>query len=676
MRIRRYDTSWNRPQGRLEKYFRNIQQDLKLFFFLLFLLCLYRVVFLGMLANFMGSDVGAGDILQANWTGLRLSLKSAGGFTLLSFVLVTLPGILNPRWSWEKLRLGIGTAASFLLAVLFEARFPYYEEFHMTYGLQVMQGVHDDRSALFMTMVQEYGLPWRLAIAIVLTGISWYVLRALLTRVGTAALPSLARSRQILTMLMLFLVTVSFAFVTRFGGGVSYATGINWENAGVTKDEFLNECILDDVQGMYRAIQSEKRMKAGAVYGVNKDKVREMAERAAQLNGNTAASGDDICPYLVRQAPGAKIAKPKHIFIILGETWAQWPMLEKYEQLHAADGIKSLAHSPQGYYTQSFMPNGDFTSIAITGMITGLSEVNVRANYQPRSFKEIYPTAMAPQFKELGYQVDFWYGGTPSWDNIKKLALAQGFDHFYGYPDYQAPKTNTWGTNDRNLFAAMEKSLGDEPPTVHLIMTTSNHPPYNVDVAAEGFDLEKAKAVVREIIPDASDPDTLALEIGHYWYMDKVVTEFVNETMAKYPDSLFVITGDHAVRTNPGPKPSLFEFQSVPFVLYGQGVTKDILPANAVGGHTGIAPTLINLIAPQGFTYHAIAPAIGETPVAFNRGYWLNNQVMGQVEGGQTEPLPGASGGDAAAGRSQLDTYLPMMRTLSWWLLEKGTTMN
>ena len=62
--------------------------------------------------------------------------------------------------------------------------------------------------------------------------------------------------------------------------------------------------------------------------------------------------------------------------------------------------------------------------------------------------------------------------------------------------------------------------------------------------------------------------------------------------------------------------------------------------------------------------------------MAFNRGYWLNNQVMGQVEGGQTEPLPGASGGDAAAGRSQVDAYLPMMRTLSWWLLEKGTTMN
>lgn len=675
MRISRYDVKSDRPKGRLETYFRNIQQDLKVFFFLLCLLCLYRIVFMGMLFNFAGADVGIHDILQANWTGLRLSLKSAGGFALLGFVLVTLPGIPNPRWGFEKLRLILGTAASFLLAVLFEARFPYYEEFHMTYGIQVMQGVHDDRSAIFMMMVQEYGLPWRLAIAIALTVISWYILKTLLLRVGTFSLPGMTRTRPILTMLMLFLATVSFAFVVRFGGGFNYATGINWENAGVTKDEFLNECILDDVQGLYRAIQSEKRMKAGDIYGVEKENVREMAEKAASLNANTA-SGDDICPYITRQAPGARIAKPNHIFIILGESLAQWPMLEKYASLHAADGIKSLARAPQGYYTSSFMPNGDFTSIAITGMITGLSEVNVRANYQPRSFKEIYPTAMAPQFKELGYQVDFWYGGTPSWDNIRKLALAQGFDHFYGYPDYQAPKTNTWGTNDRNLFAALEKTLGDEPPTVHLIMTTSNHPPYNVDLAAEGLDIEKLKAAVRELIPDASDPDTLALEIGHYWYMDKVITEFVNETMKKYPDSLFVITGDHAVRTNPGPKPTMFEFQSVPFVLYGQGITKDILPPNAVGGHTGITPTLIRLIAPKGFSYRAIAPAIGETPVAFNRGYWLTNQVMGQVEGSQTEMLPGVSAGDAADGRAQLEAYLPMMRTLSWWLLEKGTTMN
>lgn len=207
-------------------------------------------------------------------------------------------------------------------------------------------------------------------------------------------------------------------------------------------------------------------------------------------------------------------------------------------------------------------------------------------------------------------------------------------------------------------------------------MTTSNHPPYNIDLEAEGFDLAAAKAAVREILPDAQDPDTLAMELGHYWYMDKVVTDFVKDTLAKYPDSLFVITGDHAVRTNPGPQPTLFEFQSVPFVLYGQGVTKDILPHDAVGCHTGIAPTLINLIAPEDYEYQAIAPAIGEAPVAFNTSCWLTSRLMGRINADPVEVLPGSAPGDASAAKQELGTWLPMMRTLSWWLLEHGREMK
>lgn len=673
MRIARYNKSTNSlPRNRLELYFANAQRDLKLFGFLLLLLCAYRLIFMGLMSGYMGEGTGLRDILQANWSGLRLSLKSAGVFTTLSFVLVTLPGILHPRLSLQKLRVIIGTIAVFILSVLFEARFPYYNEFHMTYGIQVMQGAHDDRIALLMTMVQEYGLLWRLGIVLVLTALCWLALRQLLLRMGTKQLPHSAKAHPVLTSFFMLVFLALFFLFSRFGGGVNYATGINWENAATTKDTFLNECILDDVQAMYRAFQFEENMKAGDIYGVKKDEIREIAAQAAALNGHEGTTGNDLTDYLTRYAPGAKIEKPKHIFIVIGESWAQWPMLEKYEKIHAADGIKSLINSPQGYYTQSFMPNGEFTSVAITGIITGLSDVNVRANYQPRSFQEVYPTSLAPQFKALGYQVDFWYGGTPNWDNIQHLAMAQGFDNFYGYPDFGAPQTNPWGTNDRNLIEALAKTIGEEPPTVHVIMTTSNHPPYNIDLETEGFDLAAARMAVRETIPDAEDPDTLAMELGHYWYMDKLVADFARETLARYPDSLFVITGDHAVRTNPGPKPTLFEFESVPLVLYGKGITKDVLPENAVGGLTGIAPTLINLIAPKGHAYQAIAPAIGEAPVAFNSNYWLTNQLMGKINAGQMETLPGQTPGDATQAKQELDTYLPMMRTLSWWLLING----
>ncbi len=637
---------------RLQAYLKNCQLDLRLFFFLLLLLALYRLIFMAKYAGAIAPDTLTSDILQANLTGLRLSLKSAGGFTLLSFLLVTLPGLIKPGLSLPKLRLGIGALASFVLTVLFLARFPYYEEFRMTYGFQVFQGWHDDKAAVLGMMVSEYNLlPGLLAAAAIAGGLSW-LLRKLLS------LPTLdiKISHPKPAAIAALLGTVLFMFLCRFGGGVNYATGINWENAAVTGDDFLNECILDDVQAMYRAVQQEKRMQAGDIYGVDKELAKNMTPA-------------EIDQALSHTAPGAKIPKPRHIFIILGETWAQWPMLEKYEPLHAADGIKSLIASDKSYYSSHFMPNGDFTSVAITGMITGLSDVNIRVNYQPKSFKEIYPTALSRPFHELGYKVDFWYGGSPGWDNISRLALAQGFDNFYGYPDFHAPKTNTWGTNDRNLFDALASHLSEEEPTVHLIMTTSNHPPYNVDLPAEGFDVSRAEELVRELIPDESDPHNLAVEIGHYYYMDKAATEFIRQTEEKYPDSLFVITGDHAVRSNPGAHPTMYEFQSVPLVLYGAGISHDILPADAVGGHTGIMPTLIELLAPSGFVYKSIAPPLGQYPAAFNNDYYLTDKIMGQINTSKAEALPGAAPADTAAELARLEPFLKQLRTLSYWLI-------
>ena len=46
---------------------------------------------------------------------------------------------------------------------------------------------------------------------------------------------------------------------------------------------------------------------------------------------------------------------------------------------------------------------------------------------------------------------------------------------------------------------------------------------------------------------------------------------------------------------------------------------------------------------------------------------------MGRVEGSDTEMLPGITGADSTAERQKLDALLTRMRTVSWWMLEKGT---
>lgn len=654
-----------------------VQRDIKLFAFILLTLCVYRAYFMFYMAGYLSPSAGADDVLLALLTGLRLSLKTAGAVTLPAFVLCSLPLLALPRLApvLRRLRFCWGGLAAFAFAVLFQARFPFYRQFQTSFNMQVAAGLNDDAAVLAEMMLREYGLLWRLCIALLLTAVSLYVLRSLLLVRRTYALPALRSGvqRAVFSLGLLFLFAAAFVFV-RFGGSFTYAGGVNWENAGVTSDAFLNECILDDGQALYRVRSMHKRLKSGDIVGVDKEHVRALAVEAA---GHAELSADTLTPYLTRTAQGARVPKPRHIFIVLGETYAQWPMLENYAALHAADGIKGLIQEPNAYYSRRFMPNGDFTSIAITGLVTGLSEVNQHVNYVARSLREAYPTAMAPQFKRLGYAVDFWYGGVPSWEGMDRFSIAQGFDHFYGYPDFHAEKVNAWGTSDEQLFSALFQHLADEPPTVHLIMTVSNHPPYNIDVAAEGFDLARARAETAQL-PNVDDPDQLALELGHYWYMDKIVTQFVHETMKKYPDSLFVITGDHAVRMNPSRTPTMYEYQSIPFVLYGQGVTPAVLALDVVGGHTNIVPTLIELIAPAGFSYVSIAPSLTENNMgaAFNRDYFLTRSVMGRVNTKETELLPGAAEEDPAAAYDLLQRRMAILRTLSWQLIEHGDSLE
>ena len=644
---------------RLERFFANLQKDLKLFLFLLFVICFYRAYFMAYMSEAMAPTTSMGDVLLALWLGFRLSLKSAGAMALLGFVFCSLPGLVLPRLRLARLRLWIGTAGSALLAVLFQARFPYYEVFHATFGREVVQGLHDDMQAIFSMLIESYALPMRLLAAAALTAASYFLLRRLLCT-ETMPLPN-CLNRWAAGMGLFLFIPIFFIFI-RFGGSFNYAHSINWENASITRDPFLNECILDDLQAMYRVRDFYLNMqKNGGARFIDVSR----AEEYSSFLGGDMNKGEGLVASLTRTTKGARLPKPKHIFIILGETYAQWPMLPEYADLHGADGINSLIAEDRAFYTQSFMPNGTFTLVAITGLVTGLSDVGMDLNYQPKSFREAYITSMAPQFQRLGYRVEFWYGGFPEWDSIKKMSLAQGFDAFYGAPDYNAPRQNVWGTTDGHLFEALYEHLAEEEPTVHLVMTISNHPPYDIDLAAEGIDTAELEGVLQG---RTEHPEQLALKVGHYRYMDRVVTDFVRRTMAAYPDSLFVITGDHSIRMDPTAKSTLFEHESVPFVLYGNGVTKDILPKDAVGGHTAIVPTLIELIAPEGFSYTSIARSMTEgTKYAFNSDCWIGREAMGNVDNDRMELLPGVASpqNDLAAEHEAALYEVAAMRTIS-----------
>ena len=88
-------------------------------------------------------------------------------------------------------------------------------------------------------------------------------------------------------------------------------------------------------------------------------------------------------------------------------------------------------------------------------------------------------------------------------------------------------------------------------------------------------------------------------------YSIESVVDFVEKTYAKYPKSLFIITGDHFDRIHPSPVRDIYTSTSIPLIMYGYGV-KDIKLKYAAASHKDIVPTIIEMNAPLGFKYNSL----------------------------------------------------------------------
>jgi hypothetical protein len=58
---------------------------------------------------------------------------------------------------------------------------------------------------------------------------------------------------------------------------------------------------------------------------------------------------------LHHKAKGAKIEKPKQIFLVVMESYDSWPLMDKYKDFHLADNLKDIASRGTHFY--NFLPS-------------------------------------------------------------------------------------------------------------------------------------------------------------------------------------------------------------------------------------------------------------------------------------------------------------------------------
>jgi phosphoglycerol transferase MdoB-like AlkP superfamily enzyme len=639
--------------------------DMALWLALVLLFLAFRVALFSIFHAELPERPSAQAFQRCLETGLRSDTCAATWALLPSFAL-TVIGFVHSLGIWHRrirqLTLTIGLILS---AIIFIADIGYFAEYDNQFDHWIVGLAYDDRTAIFTTIWKSYPVVWLVVIGAAAVALLVWALNKI-SRVATAAqVPLFLRSR--VARVIALIVVAAWLFV-----GAKVWLGKNLKglkNAAATGDEFLNKIVLNPFFALRYAVWQATTAQSAAGLKIYLPDGNVRGAAAAIFPGTENAATLDDC--LKRTAPGNTGERPTHIFIVVMESYDAWAMQPEYAGLHLTDGLTTLGR--EGLRAQGFISSGISTVESLGVLITGLPFARVFVNFQP-VVRQGLPTASARIFKELGYKPRFFYGGYLSWQRIGQFCREQGFEDVYGGDQMKThTRGNEWGVDDEDLFRFVLEHTGPEP-SFNLIMSTSYHPPYSVDVEKKGFDPEVVRAHAQHV--DLA-PHQLHV-LGHLWYSDKCVSNFVSGAERRLERPLFAITGDHYSRkqyVSARPTHTLYESLAVPLILCGRNVLDKIHPMTPIGGsHLDLLPTLINLTAPRGFVYHAFGRDLldqSQNQIGFGCNAVISPEFILKInDPAHVEDLHGESRSDVDG--KDLALRYRQLHGLGWWRAVKG----
>lgn len=618
-----------------------------------------RAVMIVALHRHLGSNASAGAIASVFLNGLRFDLRVA--------TLAALPSIaaslLAFRFGLADLRRGLRPYTAYFFAIaaaiLVAIDIGYFEEYgnqfdHFLFGL-----VFDDRKAILRTIWTGYPV-LQIAGAVALAAI----LTSMLARRGVNAIPlAPAHFDRLPKWVNAVLFVFVLAIIVCSARGSLGRRPAQMKIAAVTADEFLNKMVVNPFDMLATAASDYAQLRKST--GLDQFLHHGEIGVAAQRHFRTGAEMSSIDAYATRRAPGT-LHPPRHIVLMVMESYSAWPLLPEYRALHLADEVFSL--STGGISVPRFISAGPGTMPSLGALLTGLPDTGLAMSYELAA-RNPFPTSPAVIFHRLGYRTRFFYGGYLSWQRIGELARTQGFDEVHGGGEIgNWLSGKEWGVDDEHLFDFARKTISDGVPSFDVILSVSNHPPFDVDLKARGERLDRVPAQLAPRFDGSVDLNVL----GHFRYADHCLGRFVRSAASGLTLPLFVITGDHYGRKFPNAHPTLFERLAVPLILNGPSVLSgQHTAAQSAGSHIDIIPTLVDLAAPKGFSYPALGrDLLQPEPEQPGLGCSAAVTAAGIVEfaGSGTTVQGSLSRAEIASLRQDYDDLL----ALGWWRTRNG----
>jgi phosphoglycerol transferase MdoB-like AlkP superfamily enzyme len=629
------------------------------FFGILFFL-VFRVVFILTYHKQLAQPVSANEIAKTLWMGFRFDCMSVSYFLMLPFLFLLSLSYADQFKIIKSTRIICQYLFVILSTIICIVTINYFAEYHSQFNNFLFLSLYDDQKAVFNTIIEDFH-PWlNLFAIIVCIVLGIFILRYFEHKDFLYSKLSKLHFKGNKTTII---VASLILFIFSIRGSVTDVPALRkW--AGVSSDAFLNKTIINPYRSLIYAMEDFNEI--NIIEGKN--------PYLNDTDFHALFSKPEVSDYLKKEAQGAMIEKPKQIFLVIMESYDSWPLMDQYVPFLFSTQLNALKNN--GTHFNYFLPSAYSTFDSFGAIVTNVPYTGVNIS-KIGELNDPFVTSIFSQFKKLGYQTNMFYGGFSSWQNIAEFSKYQGADRFFSATDAGGDSdSGTWGVEDEKLFELVVAKTDATKYSLNIILTSSYHPPYTVDVYKKGFPYRSEKDLPEAMKPYYDGSMTME-EMGHLWYGDYAIGKFMKLAKKKYPTAIYAFTGDHFGRRFVNSKPNLYEGSSVGFTMYGKNipVSSDKTP----GCHIDIMPTLIEMFAPKGFEYYSFGTSMYATQktmaITFNKIITQKDLYYLPKEA-QVEKIDLATMKESKTKTSNLLTDYNKQMGLAWYYTIKGNKIK
>jgi len=646
-------------------------KDFQLLIFILLILTAFRLLLLTLFGDQASDQTPEIEYISALWMGFRVDMGTAAAWVLITFLLSIIGTLLPINSFVTRTRILSASLFAILIVLILGSDLVFFKIYGDHFNQMILGLIYDDAEAIAITIWKEHNPIVFLTICISIIFLLYKATHYWLSY--EINIPkSLANIDNSAKKIFLGFLGVIIFVITIRGGDVSGAP-LQMRHIFVTNDSFLNRAIINPLFALRQTIKNQlaiNRKNGLSIYWDpnNLPKALEMVSK------NNSSEDNEIDAAIIQEAPGFKSKKPRHVFLILMESYSGWTLLPEYIDAGLSNGLKPYAE--EGIHFSNFLSATRATADSLSVLVSGLPYAGLNINHEPKSLSE-YPSSIAKIFNDLGYKTRFIYGGYIGWQRLDTFIKAQGFDEIHSAADIKTPTTgNEWGVDDEYMFQQADEIITDDTPSFNFILSTTSHSPYDLDLASVGFPLNNFPENVKVIQDNA-------LEVmGHHWYADRELGKFLSSMENKLADPLFAISGDHSARVSLSfPNGTPKERAIVPFILYGPSIINSLsIDENIAGSHQDIIPTIVNLSAEKGFQYAAFGKDMLQKNLD-DVGVGLTQMIGSNfiIPLDRSTTAKHFSGNQPILSPQQIDAALNKInaaRGISWHRLRNGSTLT